>query len=102
VKRSVEWSSTAVDDIESQIVYIASDNLAAAQRVSTRIRATGAALGQITTGRPGRVGGTYEKLVTGLPYIIVYAITKDSGHETVSILRVIHAARDWQPEKWPS
>jgi toxin ParE1/3/4 len=102
VKRSVRWSSEAVDDIESQVVYIAADNPAAARLVSARIRATGAALGEMTTGRPGRVSGTYEKLVTRLPYIIVYAITKQADRDSVSILRVIHAARDWPPEKFPT
>jgi plasmid stabilization system protein ParE len=56
----------------------------------------------MTTGRPGRIGGTYEKLVARLPYIIAYAVTKEAGREVVSILRVIHTSRDWSDEKWPS
>jgi plasmid stabilization system protein ParE len=55
----------------------------------------------MATGRPGRVGGTYEKPVTRLPYIIAYAIDLVAGRETVVILRVIHGARDWQLDEWP-
>ncbi len=99
--RPVQWSREALDDIKRQIAYIAADNPDAARRAADRIRETGVALGKTATGRPGRVTGTYEKLVTGLPYIIAYAIGAKAGRETVSILRVIHTARDWSPEKWP-
>ena len=101
MKRPVQWSRDALDDIKSQIAFIAADNPAAARRVADKIRATGAALGEMTTGRPGRVRGSYEKRVMRLPYIIAYAITNRSGRETVSILHVIHTARDWPDEQWP-
>jgi plasmid stabilization system protein ParE len=91
-----------LDDLRNQVVYIASDNPAAARRVAERIRTTAAALGEMTTGRPGRVSGTYEKRITRLPCIIAYAITNETGRETVSILRVIHIARDWHDERWPA
>lgn len=91
-----------MDDLKSQLAYIAADNPAAALRVTDQIRKTGASLGEMTTGRPGRIGGTYEKLVPSLPYIIAYAVTKEAGREVVSILRVIHTTRDWSEEKWPS
>ena len=65
------------------------------------LRGTGAALGEMATGRPGRVAGTYEKSVTGLRYIIAYALTRRGDREIVSILRVIHTARDWPDEEWP-
>jgi toxin ParE1/3/4 len=102
VRRPVQWSRDALNDIRDQIAYIAADNPAAARRVADRLREVGAALGEMTTGRPGRVNGVYEKLVTNLPYIIAYAIKTQSGRETVSILRVIHTARDWPDEEWPT
>jgi toxin ParE1/3/4 len=55
----------------------------------------------MSTGRIGRVSGTYEKVVGGLPYVIAYAITDRAGREAVTILRVIHGARDWPDEDWP-
>lgn len=98
--RPVQWSRYALDDLKGQIVYIAYDNPDAARRVTARVRAAGDALGDLATGRPGRVTGTYEKSVAGLPFIIAYSITAQSGQEIVSILRVIHTARDWSPEEW--
>lgn len=102
MKRPVQWSRDALNDIKNQIDYIASDNPAAARRVADRLRAVGAALGEMTTGKPGRVNGVYEKLVTSLPYIIAYAIKTQGGREIVSILRVIYTARDWPDEEWPT
>jgi plasmid stabilization system protein ParE len=55
----------------------------------------------MSTGRPGRVAGIYEKSVTRLPYILVYAITQAGGEEAVAIVRVIHTSRDWTAERWP-
>ena len=102
MRRPVQWSRDALDDLKGQIAYIAAENPAAARRVADRIRETGAALGEMTAGRPGRVGGIYEKPVIGLPYVIAYAITFRDGREAVSILRLIHSARDWPDEAWPS
>lgn len=56
----------------------------------------------MATGRPGRVNGTYEKLVPRLPYILAYAIVSQDGREIVTILRVIHTARDWREDDWPA
>jgi toxin ParE1/3/4 len=90
-----------LNDIKDQIARIAADSPSAAKRVRKRLHETGLALGTRAIGRAGRVEGTFEKTVTGLPYIIAYAITHRAGQETVSILRVIHAARDWPPGRWP-
>lgn len=102
MKRPVQWSRDALDDAKRQIAFIAAENPAAARRVADRIRETGTDLGESATGRPGRVSGTYEKLVSRLPFIIAYAITIQAGRETVSILRVIHTARNWPDEEWPA
>ena len=99
--RPVQWSRAALDDLKAQVAYIAAENPGAAQRVADRIRATCKALGEMATGRPGRVSGTYEKSVTRLPYIVAYSLTRKGGREVVSILRVIHTARDWPDEEWP-
>ena len=94
MKRPVRWSSAALDDIKAQIAYIAHDNPAAARRVAERIRATGDNLAEFAIGHPGRVAGTYEKAVGGLPYIIAYAIDRSVNAETIVVLHVIHTARD--------
>jgi toxin ParE1/3/4 len=93
---AVVWSENALDDLDSAIAYIAADN-----KVLERIDAAGKGLGEVATGRRGRVAGTYEKSVRGLPYIIAYAIQPlPGGRERIVILRVIHGARNWLPE-WP-
>jgi plasmid stabilization system protein ParE len=102
MKRPVVWSQSALDDLEGIIGYIAARNPSAALRVIDRIEQAGEDLGNMDTGRHGRVAGTYEKVVTGLPYILAYAThTAPDGEETVVILRAIHGARDWPPNKWP-
>jgi toxin ParE1/3/4 len=42
-------------------------------------------------GRPGRVPGTRELVVTRTPYIVPYRVRGD----TLEILRVYHGARRW-------
>lgn len=101
MKRPVIWSRSALDDLKTQVAYIAAENPEAAQRVADVIRAAASVLSEIPTGRPGRVTDTYEKSVTRLPYIIVYAITSSPAGEVVAIIRVIHTARDWPAEQWP-
>ena len=100
--RVVFWSADALDDLKSVIAYIATEKPQAALDVIDKIETAGNALGEMATGRKGRVSGTYEKVVAALPYIMVYAIEqKRDGSERVVILRVIHGARDWKERDWP-
>ncbi len=100
--RRIVWSKHAHNDFRGIIGYIAQDNLAAAHSVAARIDRTIQALVAMPTGRKGRVSSTYEKVVRGMPYIIAYALGDEpKGHETITILRVIHGARDWREESWP-
>lgn len=101
MNRPVRWSSDALADLADQVAYIAIDNPSAARRVADVIDRTVLALGDMPVGRRGRVTGTYEKSVTGLPYIIAYAITQTGSGEEVAIVRVIHTARDWSAKIWP-
>ena len=101
MKRSVTWSREALDDLKGQVRHIAKDSPPAAMRVADRIRDAGKALGDMATGRPGRVTGTYEKSVARLPYIIAYELRGAAGRESVVIVRVIHTSRDWPAEEWP-
>lgn len=97
MKRPIRWSREALDDIKEQADFIAQDNPAAARRVVDHIRDTGNSLGEFATGRPGRVGGTYEKSTPRLPYIIAYTIIGNA----VIIVRVVHTSRDWPEGEWP-
>ncbi len=102
MSREVRWSNDALTDFSDQVAYIAADNPSAARRVADAIDRTARALGEMPTGRPGRVTGTYEKPVKGLPYIVAYSLTQAHGEEVVAIVRVIHTSRNWSAETWPS
>jgi toxin ParE1/3/4 len=98
----VVWSKTALDDADEIAAYIAADNPVAARKVLDKIETTAERLGRRAIGRIGRVAGTYEKSVIGVPYIIAYAVTRArTGAEQIVILRVIHSARDWAKNQWP-
>lgn len=99
--RPVVWSDDARRDYLEILRFIARDNPAAAENVVAAIDRAATSLGRTPTGRPGRVAGIYEKSVTGLPYIIAYAITAKADQDWVVILRVIHTARHWPPDSWP-
>jgi plasmid stabilization system protein ParE len=98
----VGWSNRAVSDYGAIIDDMAEDNPAAAQRVSGRIDECVQTLVGAPMGRQGRVSGTYEKVVPGLPYIIAYLLGDEwKGHETIAIVRVIHGAREGPEERGP-
>jgi toxin ParE1/3/4 len=100
--RQLIWSDRARQDFREIITYIAERNPPAAARVADRIDRTVRNLAAMPTGRRGRVSGTYEKLVAGLPYIIAYSLeTIPSGEQVLAVLRVIHGARNWSPGTWP-
>lgn len=101
MKRPVHWSRAALEDLKQQIRHIASDDPAAARSVAGRIDAAVRLLGERPVGRAGRVAGTYEKSVSGLPYVIAYGIDVADGMEALFILRIIHTARHWPSENWP-
>lgn len=100
--RGVFWSDDALKEMNALAAYIAAENPAAALKVLDRIERTVDNLSRMPTGRKGRVEGTYEKPVAGLPYIIAYALqTLPDASERIVILHVIHGARDWPLGKWP-
>lgn len=88
----VRWTRGALRDLESVFEYIARDRPGAARRVAAKIQASVSQLAEHPMlGRTGRIPGTRELLVSGLPYIVPYRIRD----EIVEILSVFHAARKW-------
>lgn len=86
------WLEEAARDLERIVEYIAEDNPAAALSVLSTIReAPRVLLEHPHIGRPGRVEGTREFVVSGLPYILPYEI-KD---QDIRILAVMHTSRKW-------
>ena len=90
---ALEWRESARADLLSIIDYISDDNPDAAQRLKDEIETkTSMLVEHPLLGRRGRIGNTRE-LVVKADYIVVYV--EDSNG--VSILRVLHAARQWPP-----
>ena len=92
--RVLEWRQAARADVLEILDYISDDNPDAAQRLKDDIEAKAAKLPEHPRlYREGRVSGTREMIVR-LNYVVVY--TEDE--RAVTILRVLHAARQWPPE----
>ena len=89
---SIRYSTVAVLQLDSIGQYIALDSPLTAQVVIMRIRA---AVGRLQTfprsGRSGSAPGTFELVIKGLPYIIVYEVKQNVD---VTILNVFHGAQD--------
>lgn len=83
--------------MRSIVSYIGRDNLHAARRVRLRIEEVVSKLAQMPVGRRGRMIGTYEMIVTGLPYIVCYRV----NDSFLDVTRVIHGARNWTAGRWP-
>jgi plasmid stabilization system protein ParE len=96
--RRIEWSVEAGRDFDEAMEYIAIESEPAAELVAMRVLSAIERLGDLPTGHPGRVKGTYEKLVQKTAYIIAYSLTNG----TLNVVRIIHGARDWPEGEWPA
>lgn len=95
--RAVRWFDEAIDDLVRHVEYVAAESPAAARRIGLRIREVGAGLGDFAIGRPGVVPGTFERVLTDIPYTVVYSIDDLGDREVISVLRVLHQAQLWPP-----
>ena len=96
--RHIVWSEEALDDFQSAIFFIAKESPRAAELIADRLEQAINSLADMPTGRPGRVGGNYERFVQHTPYIIAYTLSDAA----VRITRIIHASRDWREGEWPA
>jgi toxin ParE1/3/4 len=94
----VRWTDPAQTDFLEILGYIARDNPAAAERVGRRLLAAVNALtAQPRLGRPGRIAGTRELVISRLPYVAIYRIVEGdrAAPSQVEVLRVLHGAQRW-------
>jgi len=90
----VNWLGAARANLIAVSEYIAQDNPdASAKTVVAITRAVESLKRFPAAGRPGRVPGTRELVVSGTPYIVPYRVRGN----IVEVLRVLHSSR-----KWPS
>jgi addiction module RelE/StbE family toxin len=88
----VEWTRKALSNLDNAVEYIAADNPTVAHKVAQKIwNSTQLLTKQPGMGRPGRVTGTRELIITGLPYVVPY-IEKDG---IILILRILHTSMKW-------
>lgn len=91
---SIHWTTAAGEDLLAIVEFIERDDTAAAEAMAQRI--DDAVTGLVRhpgMGRPGRVPGTRELVVTGTPYLVAYRIRNGDAQ----VLRVLHGARKWPP-----
>jgi toxin ParE1/3/4 len=87
------WSPEAIEDLAAIRAHVANENRSAAQRIVHRIFETveGLLSENADLGRPGRVPGTRELVISGTPFIVPYRVDGDA----IQVLRVLHGARRW-------
>lgn len=92
----VRWLRTALRNLEDEAAYIAADDPAAARKMIRRVlQAVDQLAEQPSLGRPGRVPGTRELVVSATRYLVPYRVTRDA----IEILRVFHTSRRL-PTRW--
>lgn len=92
----VRWLRKALRNLDDEASFVAADDAAAARLVVERVIEAVAQLEeQPGLGRPGRVPGTRELVVSKTRYIVPYRVHGD----TIEVLRVFHTSRRL-PERW--
>jgi toxin ParE1/3/4 len=88
----IVWARRAGADMDWVVDYIAQDDPAAALATRDKIELQVKHLkAHPQLGRKGRVRGTRELVIAGIPYIVVYRARKSA----IEIARVLHGAQQW-------
>jgi len=89
----IRWTQPAAHDLTQICDFIQEHSSSAtARRVALFIFQKLSVLSQFPeAGRLGRLEGTRELVVAGLPYLAIYRVRS----EAVEILRILHGAQQW-------
>jgi addiction module RelE/StbE family toxin len=89
----LRWTKRAERDLDEIARYIGQDSPAAAARVVLELldHVESHLPNRPAIGRVGRVLGTRELVIGGLPYIVPYRVRE----KDLEILRVLHTSRRW-------
>jgi len=88
----IKWLKTALANLEQAAAYIAKDKPSAARNfVKKTQEVTSLLADNPEMGRKGRVKGTRELIIPGIPYVIIYRVKG----ERVEIIRLFHTYRRW-------
>jgi toxin ParE1/3/4 len=92
----VKWLRKALSNLDDEARYISIEDPVAASVVANRIfDAVNVLIEQPNLGKPGRISGTRELVVSKTRYVVPYRVRA----ETIEILRVFHTSRRL-PSKW--
>jgi toxin ParE1/3/4 len=89
----IEWTEQATQQLDQAHDYITLSN---SEEVAAQITMhIAASVQQLATfpmsGRPGRVPGTRELVISNAPFVVAYRIEK----ERIVILAIYHGAQQW-------
>jgi addiction module RelE/StbE family toxin len=88
----VKWLRRALENLDEEAEYLAKESPQVAAEFVIHIRNSVTKLeDHPDLGRPGRIAGTRELVISRFPYLILYRVRGGS----VEILRVFHTARQW-------
>ncbi|MBI1740314.1 MAG: type II toxin-antitoxin system RelE/ParE family toxin [Candidatus Koribacter versatilis] len=89
----IEWTEQAIRQLDHARDYITlSNSEEVADRIAMQIVASVQQLATFPmSGRPGRVTGTRELVISNTPFLAAYAIDKDG----ILILALYHGAQQW-------
>ena len=88
----IVWQDRAESDLDGIAEHIMETDPSAALRVVSAIRDAARMLAEHPgIGRTGRVEGTRELVIPGLPYILPYQVED----RVIRILAVMHTSRKW-------
>ena len=91
----VIWLHLALRDLSEIGEFIAQEDDKLARKIAKQIWQAGQGLSRYPErARIGRVPGTRELVLAGLPFFIAFRVVSD----TIQILRIIHTARRWPPK----
>ena len=89
---TIVWTRLAIADLNSAYDYIDAERPSVALQTIDRVEKVIHLISQHPEiGRPGRVDGTREFVVSGTPFIVPYRIKNNR----IEVLAVIHGARRW-------
>lgn len=90
----IEWSKRAQANMRSIANHISLDGPRAARDVYQTVDRRVARLADFPLkGRKGRLPGTRELVITGLPYVVIYRVSS----EVIIVLRILLGAQSWPP-----
>jgi toxin ParE1/3/4 len=89
---TIVWSPRAIEHLAHLRAYIARDNPKAANRIANALLEAVERLAELPNlGRPSRVAGTRELVVSSTPYVIPYRLRADR----LEVIAVFHARQKW-------